>query len=160
MVFEHIVPRAVKQMWMNTINKQDKDKSRDKQQRAVVKPVLSQEYGDAFISKDLISDGQNNAADTNLERNDNVSESSELTGARNKWGIILKHVERKEELESQNEKSLPYGFPRLRSLSGSSKKYFDENQSSSNLLTASKRSQSVELLLEKFTKTYPSIFTE
>ena len=151
-VFEHIVPRAVKQMWMNTINKQDKDKSRDKQQRAVVKPVLSQEYGDAFISKDLISDGQNNAADTNLERNDNVSESSELTGARNKWGIILKHVERKEELESQNEKSLPYGFPRLRSLSGSSKKYFDENQSSSNLLTASKRSQSVELLLENDNK--------
>ena len=148
-VFEHIVPRAVKQMWMNTINKQDKDNSRDKlkQQRAVDKPVLSQEYGDAFISKDLISD-QNDAADTNLEINDRVSESSELTGARNKWGIILKHVERKEELELQNDKSLPYGFPRLRSLSGSSKKHFDENQSSSNLLTASKRSQSVELLLE------------
>ena len=150
-VFEHIVPRAVKQMWMNTINKQDKDKSRDKQQRVVVKPVLSQEYGDAFISKDLISD-QNDAVDTNLERNDSVSESSELTGAHNKWGIILKHVERKEELESQNDKSLPYGFPRLRSLSGNSKKHFDENQSSRNLLTASKRSQSVELLLENDNK--------
>ena len=135
-VFEHIVPRTVKQMWVraSTLPETEYDIQKDhnhhqkrlrsKHSKSHAKDrALSQEYGDVFISHDMaVETLQEEQRKKNTTKQDvsSVSESPELPVARNKWGINLRHVIATEKgNKSKDDGSFPFGFPKLRRLKSS-----------------------------------------
>lgn len=92
-VFEHIVPNAVKKMWVmaessnDTIQDDKEENSLQSGQR------LKSKYGNFFISHDVAKENtESNAEILKKYKSESVSESPELPHAKNHWGVQLKPV--------------------------------------------------------------------
>ena len=86
-VFEHIVPGAVKKMWVMA-----ESASFDNQQPEMKdEKRLSTKYGNFFISRDAAKESNNTDTTRKIVDND-VKESSELLQAKAQWGINLKPI--------------------------------------------------------------------
>ena len=87
-VFEHIVPGAVKKMWVMA-----ESGSFEKQQQPEIKDEkrLTSKYGNFFISHDAAKEGNTDMVKKIVDKNAN-EKSDELSQAKAQWGVKLKPV--------------------------------------------------------------------
>ena len=123
-VFEHIVPGAVKKMWVMA-----ESGSLDKQQQPDMKDEkrLSSKYGNFFISRDAAKEGNTDMAKKVVDKNAK-EKSDELSQAKAQWGVKLKPV------------SSPGNKPRPKSV------VYDEKLSTNEGSNLKNRSHSLENL--------------
>ena len=106
-VFESIVPNAVKKMWVMAESGNNNDEKQAIRRTSFESGQrLTSKYGNFFISRDAAKENsESNEELVKKMRSDSVSETTELPQAKNQWGIQLKHVNNDDSRSSHDVKS-------------------------------------------------------
>jgi len=106
-VFERIVPNAVKKMWVMAESENNNDQKQAIRRSSIESGQrLTSKYGNFFISRDAAKEhSESNEELVKKMRSDSVSESTELPHVKTQWGVQLKPVDNEDSRKlSSNEK--------------------------------------------------------